>query len=212
MLAAIHWREWLVAGGTIGASLATAVLAFVTWRLVTATKAIAIGSAGELAETRRQAELAAAAFSLQIEPHIVAVEDGHPRPLGEVNIGSPEKERWAQPFEIPIANAGSGLTIIERVEVHRSDAGAGEVEYNAYVRAGELSVLRALWLLPPRGNTSRPPADIDRGQTVTVRAHYRGIDDRRYQEAFAWTRTATGWQLRIIDTVGDHVKQLPGQK
>jgi hypothetical protein len=208
VLAAIHWRDWLIAAGTLASSFATVALAVVTWRLVTATKEIASGSANELRETKRQASLATAALGLQIEPHVVPCAE--PTRTNPVDVGS---ARWQQPFEIKIANAGSGLAIIERVEVKRSDAGdASRVEYNAYLRSGEESLTRAFWDLPPRGPTASAPTEIASGREMTVRIYYRGVDERLYQEAFGWTRTASGWEVRLVDSAGDHVTIPPADE
>jgi hypothetical protein len=206
VLASAHVREWFVAGGTVAASVATAALAAVTWRLVSATKTIAQG-------TRRQGELTTAALMVQLEPRIVGVPNGPPKRLAEENVGQAgASEEYVQPFVIPIVNAGAGLAIIEQVEVHRTDAGHGErVTFRAYLPSGAQSDVRAVYPLPPRGTTARPPARIPAGHALNLTVRYRGVDDRRYVDQFGWTRRAGrgNWQLSHLSSGGERASISP---
>jgi hypothetical protein len=152
MVAGTDWGEW-TALGTLAAAGATVLLAGVTVWLVVTTRSLVSGESAELAatknlaeqtrdlaaSTKEQAEIAARALELQLEPRLVPVHDAPPHALARIEIGG----IWAQPIDIAIQNAGSGVAELTRVEVSFGALGhADRIAFPGVLSAGITAKVR----------------------------------------------------------------------
>ena len=211
MLAAVNWTKWS-AVGTIAAALATVLLAFATWRLVRATKAIVAGTNEESTETKRlaeatreQAQIAAHALALQVEPRIVPLHEEWPHFAPSDEIGGTVGQHRVSPLLIAIENAGAGVAQLIGADVQVSGFGPPDVHFPGVVRPDSQAFIRAEFTVPPTGYTSELPMTISPGTTVNVRVRYRDGGSREYELAFRWNRPAgseSRWRLTLLEDIG----------
>jgi hypothetical protein len=211
ILAATDWTKWS-AIGTLVAAFATLGLASVTVWLVVVTKRMVTGAGAALAATnrlaeatRRQAETAVHALSLQVEPRIVPVHEIAPSFARTENIGGSVGTHWVMPLIVTVQNVGAGVAELTRVEAAITDWGPPDVRFPGIVRSATSAELRAEFTTPGPTDRSEPPPEVPPGADVYVRVHYRGAGSREYQVAFSWFRAAGSearWQLRLGEAIG----------
>lgn len=209
IVAAIDWEKW-VAIGALASAAATAFLALGTFWLVRATKRIVVGDAAGLAATktlalamRDQAQSAALALALQVEPRIVPVHDSRPRFTDPKNVGEADGDLWVDPLHIEIENVGAGVAQLTEAKVTVSEwAAPHQVLFPGVLRSGARATLRAEFPAQP---ASQRRARVDPGKVLEVRLHYRGAGGQEYEVAFRWKRWAGSrarWQLLPSEAVG----------
>lgn len=173
-------------------AIATVVLAAVAIRTMRDTRRT-------IEATETQAELAARAFALQLEPHLIPY-DGQPT-VGDIeNIGLPFSQVWVVPLFVTLVNIGNGVAHIESVEASAMSGGRPHrIVPSPVAQPGKLTSVRLDFMVPPPGDilTTRDPFLPGDGVSVAVR--YRGVADTTSRELqFRWQMLAGAlWKLDL---------------
>lgn len=172
-------------------AIATVMLAAVAIRTMRDTRRT-------IEATETQAELAARAFALQIEPHLIPY-DGQPT-VGDIeNIGLPFSQVWVVPLFVTLVNIGNGVAHIESVEASAMPGGRPHrIVPSPVAQPGKLTSVRLDFMVPPPSATAIPEP-FQPGAGVSVTVGYRGVADTAPRELrFRWQMLAGAlWKLDL---------------